>query len=49
MKAALPGSTVSLLLFGLLHLFLGGCYANYIKETKHKTLFKRAADILKVI
>ena len=53
MKAALTGSTVSLLLFGLLHLplgaLIGGCYANYVKETKHKTLLKRAADILKVI
>ena len=53
MKAALTYSTVSLLLFGLLHLplggLIGGCYANYVKETKHKTLLKRAADILKVI
>ena len=53
MKAALTGSTVSLLLFGLLHLplggLIGGCYANYVKETKHKTLLKKAADILKVI
>ena len=53
MKAALTYSTVSLLLFGLLHLplggLIGGCYANYVKETKHKTLLKKAADILKVI
>ena len=53
MKAALTGSIVSLLLFGLLHLPLGGLiggrYANYVKETKHKTLLKKAADILKVI
>ena len=52
MKAALTYSTVSLLLFGLLHLplggLIGGCYANYVKETKHKTLLKKAADILKV-
>jgi ABC-type phosphate transport system permease subunit len=53
MKAALTGSTVSLLLFGLLHLPLGALigryYANYVKETKHKTLLKKAADILKII
>ena len=53
MKASLTYSTVSLLLFGLLHLPLGALigryYANYVKETKHKTLLKRAADILKVI
>ena len=53
MKAALTYSTVSLLLFGLLHLplggLIGGYYANYIKKTKQKTLLKRATDILKVI
>ena len=53
MKASLTYSTVSLLLFGLLHLplggLIGGSYANYIKKTKQKTLLKRATDILKVI
>ena len=53
MKASLTYSKVSLLLFGLLHLpvggLIGGSYANYIKKTKQKTLLKRATDILKVI
>ena len=53
MKAAFTGSIVSLLLFGLLHLPLGGLiggrYANYVKEKKQKILLKKAADILKVV